>query len=690
MANVKQLQRSFNGGELSPEMFGLISDAKYASGLQRMRNFIAMPHGPAANRAGTAFVRSVKTPSKKTRLLPFSFSPDQTFVIELGAGYFRFHTAGATVMNGGSPYEVANSYDEADLFDICFEQSNDVLTLTHRKYPPAELRRLGATNWQFSDIVFGSSLGAPTGQAATATTAPSPTGLVTYSYKISAVGEVQSDESATSAAATCSNNLLQTGAYNTVSWSAVTNAKRYNVYKESNGLYGYIGQTDGTSFKDDNITADIGKTPPEGAVPFYPPVSIGGSGSWPAAVSYYEQRRCFAGTYGQPQSLWMTRSGTEKNLTYSIPARDDDAISVKLSARDLNQIRHIVPLSNLVLLTNSAEWRVTSVSSDAITPTSISLKPQSYVGASSVRPIIVNNSMLFCAARGGHVRELAYNWQANGFVTGDLSLRSQHLFDGLTIVDSAYSKAPVPICWFVSSNGRLLGLTYVPEQQIGAWHWHDTEGGYFESVAAVAEGEEDVLYAVVRRTIGGAVARYVERMAGRVESRTSGFFVDSGLTYSGAPASTISGLGHLEGKEVAILGDGAVRPRKTVTGGQVTLDRVASLAIIGLPITADLQTMPVVAQIDAAFGAGRTKNVNKAWLRAHQSAGFHIGPDFEHLTEAKWRTNEPYGSAPELKTVETQLPISPSWGSDGAVCVRHADPLPLKVVSLTLEVAIGG
>jgi hypothetical protein len=571
---------------------------------------------------------------------------------------------------------------EADLFDIHYVQSADVLTLVHPNHEPRELRRLGATNWTLSTITFGSTLTAPTGVTATATQAPSPSNLVTYTYRVSAVGDVGQDESAVSASATCTNNLLQTGAFNTITWSAAAGAVRYNVYKEDNGLFGYIGQTTGLTFKDDNITSDLSNTPPIGSVPFV------GAGNYPAAVSYFEQRRVFAGTTNKPQNLWLTQSGTESNLSYSLPSRDDDGISIRVAAREANTIRHIVPLNDLVLLTSSAEWRVSASGDSVLTPTAIAVKPQSYIGANNVQPVIVNNNLVYAAARGGHVRELAYNWQAGGYLTGDMSLRAPHLFDSLTLLDMAYSKSPQPIIWFVSSNGKLLGVTYVPEQSIGAWHQHDTDG-VFESITVVVEGDEDVLYAVVRRTIGGAQKRYVERLRTRqFVDPADAFFVDAGLTYSGAPAMTISGLGHLEGKTVSILVDGAVHPQRVVTGGSVTLEVEGSKVQIGLPITADLQSLPLVVETQA-FGQGRVKNVNKVWLRVHRSSGIFVGPNPNELTEAKQRTIEPYGSPPALKSEEISVVLTPTWADNGHIYVRQSDPLPLTIVAMTLEVAIG-
>lgn len=814
MANLRTFQRSFGGGEISPEMFGRIDDTKYSAGLATCRNFITLPQGPAENRSGSYFVRATKDSTKKSRLIPFTFSTTQTMVLEFGDQYIRFYTQGAWLTyaapaaynpaatyyrgdlceNGGTnyycifdgttgafnvarwyalpadmTYEIPTNYLEADLFDLHYVQSADVMTITHNNYPPRELRRNGATDWTLTLINFGSPLGSP----APPFVVKFGTGTgYNYSYVVTAIAADLVSESTGSGARTIANsNLYTSGTYHVISWVAVAGAAMYNVYREQGGLWAYIGQTTLTSIVDDNISPDASMCPPT-----YDAVFVG-AGNYPAAVSYYEQRRCFAGTNNAPQSMWMTRSGTESTMSYSLPIRDDDRISVRVAAREANAIRHIVPLSQLLLLTSAAEWRVTSINSDAITPSSISVKPQSYIGASNTQPCIVNTNLIYIAARGGHVRECGYNWQANGFITGDLSLRSAHLFDHFDVVDMAYSKAPQPILWFVSSSGKLLGLTYVPEQQIGAWHQHDTLNGVFESCCCVAEGAEDFLYVVVKRYINGAYVRYIERFATRrFDDPEDAFFVDAGLTYDGTnvaattmtltggvlwdstetltltasvnsfaagdvgdvivltgtdnidyrmkitafinvttvevtPEKTVvitsglraaatatwawarlvmSGLTHLEGETVNILADGSVHNQKVVTAGEVTLDTPSVMVHIGLPITADLETLPLALQTDHGYGQGRTKNVNKCWLRVFRSGGIWVGPDEDNLTEMKQRTGELFGDPPALKTEELQIVITPSWSTGGQVFVRQTDPLPLKLISLTSEVAVGG
>lgn len=686
MAQIRTLARSFAGGEISPEMFGRIDLSKFQTGLSIARNFEVLPHGPARNRAGTEFVREVKTSAKRTRLIPFSFNTEQTFALEFGEGYIRFHTMGQTLEtapSSGIPYEVATTYTESELFDIHYVQSADVLTLVHQNHAPAELRRLSATNWTLTDIAFTPTLPAPTGLLATPTLA----GAITYTYAVTAIAPDTLEESVASAQASCLNDLTLAGHFNTLTWNAVPGAIRYNLYKIRNGVLGYIGQTPNLMFVDDNIVPDTTITPPSGTNPFV------GTGNFPAAVSYYEQRRVFASTINRPQTTWMTVSGTESNLTLSIPAQDDDAIVFRIAAREVNSIRHVVPLSNLILLTASAEWRVQSSDNGALTPSTISARPQSYTGANMVQPQVVGNRIIYPRARGGRVNELAYSFDAQGYITSDLSLLAQHLFDGFNLVDMALPKAPYQIAWFVSSNGDLVALTYVPEQQVAGWHHHDTGANdKFESVCAVGEGDEDAVYVIVNRTINGVQKRYVERLhSRRFDTQADAFFVDCGATYRGPATNTVSGLTWLEGMTVSILGDGAVYPQQVVTGGTITLDTPAmcSTITVGLPIVAQMQTLPLAFETQA-FGQGRQKNINKVWLRVVESGAVFAGPRFNALRETKVRTTEPWNSPPALQTGQAELDLTPSWQADGSVCIEQPYPLPITIAALTMEVSIGG
>lgn len=821
MTNTLLYTRSMAGGIISPDMNGRIDDIKYNTGLEVARNFIILPQGPAVNRGGTKFVAEVKDSTKRTRLIPFRYSLEQTMAIEVGEAYFRFHTYGATlqtdvtttaawdiatayvpgdvVTKSGSswycmvastgddpdtpanqygatpvvtttwdltsaasttvpsgytpvgtalpttatagdlvyititeyvttgrwvtdgegypeyiervsevikyvgytgvsvsspsgfwfevpgtdtvagPYEIPSPYAEVDLFDLRFVQSADVLTITHPNYAPRELRRLGAQSWTLSVITFGSTLAAPTISSVTPTTASSPSDTQSYSYVATNVNDDQLDESNPSAAVAATNQIYDTGALNTITFS---DAARRNVYRLSGGIYGFIGQTETATMVDDNIAPDISRAPPLNQDPF--------ATDWPTAVTYFEQRRAFGGTPALPQTFWLTKSGTESNLDYSIPVRDNDAISIRIAARQANNILHMLPLGDLLIFTTSAVWRVTSVNSDALTPTSVSVRPQTFIGCTNVQPISTGSAAIYPASRGGHIRSLAYDFNAGSYISIDMSLRASHLFDYRSIVDLDYAEAAVPIVWAVSSDGSLLGMTLVPEQEVSAWHYHDTFEGRFESICVVGEGQFDVLYAIILRTIGESEVRYIERLEPRYfPTLEESYFVDCGITYSGVATTSITGLDHLEGMTVSILADGGVCDTQVVTSGAITLDVAAELVHVGLPIAADLKTLPVAVDNLPAYGQGRQKNINKAIVRVHNSSAFLVGPNENDLVLAKIRTTEAYGAPPALKTGDVEVDITAEWNDSGAVVIRQIYPVPLEITSLTLDIVFG-
>ena len=766
--STKHLLRSFAGGEITPELAGRLDLTKYQTGLSLVRNFITLPHGPASRRPGFEFIRAAGASTNRVRLMPFSFSATQTVVLEFGHQYIRFHIDGATLLSGGVPYSISTPYQGADLFDLHFAQSADVITIVHPSYATRELARNGATDWTLTTVAFAPPSVVPTGVAVTETR-PAQGIVSPQKYVVTAVQPDGVTESLASGSVTASNALQSAGNFNTITWGGVDGSSRYNVYKLRGGTYGYIGQVapTGTSPKaitsatgyngsaftnervnvvtstahgyatndlvfisgtthfdglfkvtvtsttvfnfakktifyaaattgtanipslllvDDNVLADTTKSPPEDIIALN-----SGANDYPGATTYHEQRRWFAGTNEKPQVLWATRTGTEANLTSSVPSQEGDGMELRIAASQYNQIRHLVALSDLIALTAGGEFRIYSEGAPAITPTSVTIKPQGYSGASSVQPVTTTGSILYVQAQGSRIRELAYSWEANSYRTTDVTIMAPHRFNGFTVSQLAYTRAPESILWAVRNDGTLLGMTYVPDQQVYGWHAHDTDGT-FESVCVVAEANEDVLYAVVRRTIGGTALRYIERLHTRIfTAQEDAFFVDSGLTYDGTPVTTLSGLSHLEGKVVDILADGAVQPRQTVTSGQVTLAAAASVVHVGLPITADLRTLPLALEGAQGAGQGTVKNINKVHLRVSQSSVVKAGPDFTRLREYPARAvTDPYGSPPALRDGELSLTIDPSWNQDAALCVRQDLPLPLTVLSMTLEIQSGG
>lgn len=597
----------------------------------------------------------------------------------------------AYVLGGttGRVYTLETDYAAADIFDLHIAQDSDTLTITHPSYPTRELRRVAATNWTLTDSDFTPTLAAPTGVSATPTVAVS-TNLTTQYYVVTAVSDDLLDESVASAVVNCSNNLTLAGNFNTIAWSAVTGAARYNVYKRRGGVMGYIGQTTGLSLVDDNVTPDTVKTPPEIILTLNTEPD-----DYASTVTFHEQRRMFAGTNFAPQTIVGTRNGTTSNLTNSVPTRDDDALEFRIAALQQNRIRHLVPLGDLFALTAGAEFRVFSGDAPSITPTAIAVKPIGYSGANNVQPVVTSSTILYVQSQGSRVRELGVKTSdlggTGGYRSDDISLLSPHLFNGYTLRELAYSRAPDQVLWCIRSDGVMLTMSYVPEQQVYAWAQHSTDG-FYESVCVVPENNEDAVYVVVRRTVNGQEKRFIERMSSRIfVDQKDAYFVDCGATYNGTLATTISGLHHIEGKTVQILADGAVHPPQVVTNGAIVLEAPAEVVHVGLGYNSDVQTLPLALEGAEAFGQGTLKNINAVHLRVTQTSSYKAGPSFNKLTPNRDRmVSDNYDSPPALQTVESRVAISGTWGTDGSVCMRQDSPLPFTVLAMVLEVEPGG
>jgi hypothetical protein len=682
------IQPSFTAGELTPSLHARVDLAKYAVGLKTCRNFFIAAHGGAYNRPGTMLVGEVADSDYRHRLITFQFNTTQTYVLEFGHLTLRVIKDGGYVLDGGGAvYEIASPYSASDLPRLKFTQSADVMTLMHPSYAPRELRRTGHAAWAFSTISFAPSILPPPGLALSTTHAGVAATQETYWYVVTTVDD-NGEESRPSPQSSIVSLKLGVAANTTspyeypkisIGWGAVTGATRYKVYKTTNqGVYGYIGSTTAISFVDTNISPDYANGPPDGLSPFT------GANNYPQCVTYHQQRRVFAGSNNEPGTVRTTQTGYLSNLDKSVPSRDDDAITFTLAARQVNEIRHLVPLTALIALTSGGIWTIKGGDGkDAITPSSIEATMQTARGASHVPPLTVGSTVLYVQDKGSVVQDLGYQWESDSYSGNDLSVMAAHLFRGHEIEEWAYAEVPFSLVWAVRSDGTLLGLTYLREHQVVGWHRHDTTNGVFESVACISEGDEDAVYVIVKRTLNGATKRFVERMASRVVTDQSDwFFVDCGLTYDGAPATEISGLDHLEGEAVAVLADGDVVQGLTVSGGSITLPRAASKVHVGLPIQADLESLKVeIGQVGTI--QGRRQRVVGVTVRCEETGGLHVGPDADHLTPMRW---EGYTSPTTLRTGDYDARIDSVWSSNSQIFLRQDYPLPAGILALIPEV----
>ena len=528
---------------------------------------------------------------------------------------------------------------------------------------------------------------------------PVPTGVTatvefgtSYSYVVSAISDANGEESLPSAADTTSNDMSIKGNTNTISWTAVAGASEYYIYRKDNGAYGYIGRSDGLAFVDENITADISVGPQDGFNPF------DGAGNYPRCATFFEQRLGFASTQKEPQGVWLSQSASYENFGSSSPAKASDAVTFRIKAKQINQIRSMIASRGLMLLTSGAEWIVTGDGQGApITPSQIKIDNQGYRGASVVQPIVVGNTVLYAQDRGGVVRDFSYEFASDGFTGKDLTILARHLFENKSIKAWTYAQAPNSIVWVVMDDGSLVSLTYMREHEVWAWTEHESNGAVFEDVMSIGEGTEDTPYFLVKRQIGGVWKRYIERLHTRVMTDvTDAFFVDSGLTYQGDPVNHLTGLSHLEGQSVVALADGNVVRGLTVSGGAVSLPVYASKVHVGLPMTASLQTLDLDLGSVPGLGTvqGRTKSVSEVAMRVQDTRGIWTGSEDglrgdSRLVEYKQRANEAWDEAIQLFTGDIRITPHWDWNTSARIWIKQFDPLPMTILAIMPDVTIG-
>lgn len=415
---------------------------------------------------------------------------------------------------------------------------------------------------------------------------------------------------------------------------------------------------------------------------------------WPCAVGFNQDRLCFGGNASEPQNVWMSVTGDYYNFERHLVLQDDDAVTASLVSRKVSPVRAFVPLSSLVVLTAGAEWTISAGGTkSAITPSSLEANVQGYRGASMVSPVVIGNMVLFVQKQGKIIRDLGYAFESDSYSGNDLTVLATHLFKDRTVAAMDYQQDPDSIVWVALDDGSLLALTYLREQDVVAWSRIETDGEV-ESVCCLSSAERDEVWLAVKRRSGDGYKRFIEQMAARsAESPEECFFVDCGVTkrYE-TPQAEITGLSHLEGRDVAVLADGNVIHGLTVEDGKITLKHPASVVHVGLPYSAELETLDLTLPRQDGTQQGRSARLISVSVRVEKTRGIKIGAaegdpvPFEAM-EFKERSTEPYDAPVSLTTGIMSLGLNAGFSS-GRVRVVADQPLPCTLLSLLPKVAV--
>ena len=641
-----------------------------------------------------------------------------------------------TYTSGGTAskvYEIATTYTTAQIFEIQYTQSADVMYIVHPDHKPKKLSRTGHTSWTLTDVDFlrGPYLDANTSSA---TMTPSGTsGAVTI---------------------TASTSTFVSGDIGRLIKIETGHAK----------ITGYTSGTQVAATTTDDFTGTGGQTD----------WSLGSWSSvlgYPRTVSFFEQRLVFGGSTSYPQTVWASESGLYEEFDAG-DASAADAFIYTIAANRVNVIRWLAPSRDLIVGTVGGEFKVGRPTGEPLKPDNVNIAQQTTFGGYTTAPIQIGNEILFVQRQQRKVRAFAYRFEDDAYLAPDMTLLAEHVTN-TGIIDVDFAQEPDSIYWAVRTDGTLLGMTYHREEDVIAWHRHIFGGsnkftfngasgvtdyltdannnGYvtlsshglstgdevvysagggtkipeleegetyyvyrrdantlefadtydqavdrtirqiadgvgashtlttkakIKSVTSINQTVENQVWLVVERRINGAIVKYIEYLDNKLNMDcTLPALVNGGTTL-------VTGLNHLEGEEVQVLVGDAVFPNQTVSSGSITVTLPANAAYktieIGLGYVSTIKTLKVEAGSQAGTAQGRKKRYNEVMVRLLKSVGITINGD-----QLPFRTSAtPMGQDIPEFTGDKRV-SNLGWDREGQIEIKQTQPLPMTVLGIT-------
>lgn len=769
MSRGDPIQNSFVSGYMSPRLRGRDDMRQYAQGMRQALNGLIHPHGGFSKRPGTYFVAEVGDDTDPVALLPFTVSVDQQYVIEAGLNYFRFFANNGiveTFVGSGIPYEVATDYENDEMRNLRYAQNADVMYLVHEDGFPYKLSRSAFATFSWDKVVFkdGKMPRRPPNITATTVTV---TGAGPYTLTFSA--------NPVSGGLTTANDVgrgivINDGAEG---WFEITAVGS--------------GTTATATLKSGSITGSVATTSWS--------LGLFSDSEGPRCVAFHEGRLWYGGTPTVPDYVVASVSDDFDNFDPGNGEDADRSISKRVVGSEVNKVVWMQSQGDqLAIGTTGGEYRVFGANDDILTPTSTVIRPASNRGSAEINPVLINNRVLYAHRDLNSIYAFSYDLAQNSYLSTNLSIIAEDIYDNGGIQRMAYQQDRDSVLWIVRGDGKLVGLTYEPEQSVIGHHIHDL-GGEVQDIAVIqnASTMSDEPWFLVEYTIGGVAKQYIVYMvdqfrptfdqsrgttAERTRALDDAFFVDCGLSvdtpltissismanpvvitsashglsngdrvkiriprnvpldtvddgetpYNGSELDnlsatvanvaantfelsgvdgssysayvsggtareefeTVSGLTHLEGRSVAVLADGAVHPRRTVSSGAITLQNRASIAHVGLPFVFRGETQRFAGgTAGARLGTeqGKRSKIKRVALILFNTLGLSVGTgagtDLE-LEELQFRDGETLmDQPPPLFSGEVEVPVEHGWSRGPATVYFESDqPYPATVLAV--------
>ncbi|MBO9380164.1 hypothetical protein GG804_25685 [Sphingomonas histidinilytica] len=729
MTRASPIQASLNGGELSPRLHGRVDQRIYATGVEELIGYLPVLQGPAIAAPGTRFVDLAKGPC---RLIPFEYNVTQSYVIEASALTFRFYTNDVRIETAPDvAYEVATPWSEAELAELAYEQSADVLYLCHADHPPQKLSRTGASTFALAALDLDE--GPFEDQNVDETVTMTPSGVsgaitITASSALFEAGDV--------------GGLIriETQDLNVAAWEpglevTVGEYRTWNgrVYQMSGGTdrTGTVAPThaSGTEWDGSGSGTDINDKGPYGVQWTYVhdrwgivritaftdsthvtatvlrrlPWLTGGTATWRWSFGAFSPRRGWPHyvtiwnerlTFAKNATVYASVVGDYENFaeTNSIGEQTADQ-AIRVSVPNPNIIRWLAADRELLIGTARAEHVLKAQSTaQALGPKNVRIDTQSTYGSAIARPILTDGRLLFVQKARRKIEQIDYSVERDRNEATDLTRFAEHIGKN-RIMEMAFAQEPDRHLWAVDAAGSLLACIYEPADQALGWARRPLGDGLLaKSICRCTDpaGELDQIW--IYATYG--TAHFILRMDPIWQSgndQADAFFVDAGLSYSGSPIATVGNLDHLVGAEVDVLVDGASHPRRVVSAeGTVTLDAPARKVHVGLPYAGRIKTLRYEAGGEDGTSQGKIKRINRVTLRVAETLGIKIqvqGGD-DVILENRLDL-VPMDQAPPLFSGDFVFEAIGDYDRDAQVVIERVAPLPSTILSIMPTITVG-
>ena len=665
----------------------------------------------------------------------FTVANKTTNTFELTDENSTSYTAWSSGGTASKTYQITTTYTSAELYDLQFTQSADVMYIVHPDHPPAKLSRTAHTTWSLDDVDFTNGPYLDTNTTAT-----------TISTSAHTVG----------------TGITMTASASTF---AATDVGRQVRFRDGDGVITAFTSATVVTIQ---ILIDMGSSSSSADW------SLGAwsaTTGYPRTVSFFEQRLVFGGSESYPQTIWASESGLYEEFDVGTGSAAD-AFIYTIAANKVNVIRWLAPARDLIVGTVGGEFKVGRPAGEPLKPDNVNIAQQTTYGGYTTQPIQVGSEVLFVQRQQRKVRSFAYRFEDDAYVAPDMTLLAEHITD-TGIVDVDYAQEPDSIYWAARTDGTLLGMTYHREEDVIAWHRHIfggsnkfifngatgvldylndanfngyitisshglstgdevtysagggtkipelTEGGTYyvyardantleladtyaqaidrtikrisdgvgashslstktkvKSITSINESLENQVWIICERRINDVKRQFIEYLDPTLNMDcTLSALVNSGTT-------EVTGLNHLEGESVQVLVGDAVFPNQTVSGGSISVTLPTSASYksieIGLGYTSKIKTMKIESGSQAGTAQARKKRYNEVVVRLYKSVGLSVNGD-----QIPFRSSStPMGQDIPEFTGDKRV-SNLGWNTEGQIEIEQTQPLPMTVLGIT-------